>query len=78
MYMRSASSPFQLHEIDFSKSTSVNTLINTGLSDSDAGTSYNQSFSMAERTSTNSEINSRAYTTAPNVKIRVTGILSDQ
>tara|TARA_R100000654_G_scaffold8269_2_gene19541 strand:+ start:3031 stop:4704 length:1674 start_codon:yes stop_codon:yes gene_type:complete len=78
MYMRSASSPFQLHEIDFSKSTSVNTLINTGLSDSDAGTSYNQSFSMAERASTNSEINSRAYTTAPNVKIRVTGILSDQ
>tara|TARA_R100000773_G_C4217654_1_gene116123 strand:+ start:96 stop:1769 length:1674 start_codon:yes stop_codon:yes gene_type:complete len=78
MYMRSASSAYQLHEIDFSKSTSINTLINTGLSDSDAGTSFNNSFSMAERPATDSDINSRAYTTAPNAKIRITGILSDQ
>ena len=78
MYIRSAASPFQLHEIDFSKSTSVNTLINTGLSDSDSGTSYNQTFSMAERPASNSDINSRTYTTAPNAKVRITGILSDQ
>lgn len=78
MYMRSNASPFQLHELDFSKSTSINTLINTGLSDSDSATSFNNSFSMAERPATDSDINSRTYTTAPGAKIRITGILSDQ
>jgi len=76
MIMANNNSPNRIYKISFTDGTT--TEITTGMTDSEVNTNYNKSFWYGYSVPSASLIASRNYSVAPSVKIRVTGILSDQ
>ena len=69
-------SPNHVYKINLN--TFVTTKLTTGLTDSQANQNYNRACWFGYGVPSSSTIASRTYSTLPSLKIRVTGILSDQ
>ena len=76
MYGKSNTSPRQLYSINLL--TGAPTLITTGLSTSEADASYGNLFWHGFGSPSATTQASRNYTVAPSLKVRVSGVLSDQ
>ena len=76
LYTRNYGSNYQLHEVDLTNATSVQ--VNTGMTDSESLTNYHGSFWMGWAVPTTAQKAARAYTIAPKLSVRISGILSDQ
>ena len=75
-YAVTSASPRHLYKINLTDKTE--TKITTGLTDAEANTTSNGSFWFGDVSPSSTVTANRNYTQAPSLKIRVTGILSDQ
>ena len=76
LVMANHSTPNRIYKISFTDGTT--TEITTGMTDAEANVNYNKSFWYGYSVPSASLIATRNYAVAPSLKIRVTGILSDQ
>ena len=76
LVMASQATPNRIYKISMANGSVSE--ITTGMTDNEVNTNYNKSFWYGYSVPSSSVIASRNYVVAPSLKVRVTGILSDQ
>tara|TARA_Y100001978_G_scaffold155087_1_gene140514 strand:- start:679 stop:2310 length:1632 start_codon:yes stop_codon:yes gene_type:complete len=76
LYTRNYGSNYQLHEVDLTSATSVQ--VDTGMTDSESLTNFVGSFWMGWAVPTSTQKAARAYSIAPKLSVRISGIEVDQ
>ncbi len=76
LIMANNSTPNRIYKIDFTSGVTED--LTSGMTDAEANVNYNKSFWFGYTNPSSATIASRNYSIAPGLKVRVTGILSDQ